>query len=96
MTRAEITSTLEEVATLRQEATAARVPDEAFAELDARVEEAREASQRVTDMLEHGDVIDAQKAATELKARVAPLPEAYRQARDRWQAEHPRPVRRKR
>jgi HEPN domain-containing protein len=96
MTQAEIRSTLDELASIRQAGISAQVPDEAFGELDQRTEEARDASQRVAEMLEHGDVMDAQKAAAELKARVAPLPEAYREASARWQAEHPRPVRRKR
>jgi len=90
MMQAEIRSALDAVSGVRQEATAAHVPEEAFADLDPRFEEARDSLQRVAEMLDHGDVIDAQKAASELKAQVVPLPDAYRTARDRWQAEHPR------
>src|SRR5262245_58293214 len=48
---------LEEIDQVRQEAATAKVPDEAFAEVQPRVEEIREGLQRVTDTLAKGDVV---------------------------------------
>ncbi len=86
----ELTVLFEEVEAIRQEATAAKVPEEAFAELQPRLEEMRQARERTSATLERGDVLEAQKAAAELKAMAAPLPGLFRQAQQRWVAEHPK------
>jgi len=81
---------LEEIDQVRQEAATAKVPDEAFTEVQARVEEIREGLQRVTDTLGRGEVLEAQKAAAELRAQAADLPAAFRDARAQWEEEHPK------
>ena len=81
---------LEEIDQLRQEAVTAKVPEEAFAEVQPRVDEIREGLQRVTDTLSRGEVIEAQKAAAELRAQAADLPPAFRDARAQWEEDHPK------
>lgn len=96
LSRAEVEALLEEVEGLRQEALTAKVPDEAFASVEPQLAEAREALTRIGETLERGEPLEAQKAAVELKAQSAGLPEAFRQARTAWEAEHPVKARRKR
>jgi hypothetical protein len=81
---------LEEVDQVRQEAVTAKVPDEAFADVQARVDEVREGLTRVSDTLSRGEVLDAQKTAAELRAQAAALPEAFRAARTAWEEAHPK------
>lgn len=94
-TLTEVTVLFEEIDTIRQEAGAAKVPEEAFAELQPKLDEVRQGRERVAATLERGDVIEAQKAAAELKALVAPLPGLCRQAQEKWVAEHPKGRRKK-
>lgn len=94
--QAEITAALEEVGTLQQEAATAKVPDEAFQELMPRVDELREELQRIEETTQRGDVLEAQKAAAELKARAIELPTAFREARVKWEAANPKAKRRRR
>jgi chromosome segregation ATPase len=89
LARAEIEAEIEEVDAIRQEAANAKVSDEAFAGVEPQLAEAREALARVGETLEHGEPLEAQKAAAELKAQAAGLPEAYRQARAAWEEAHP-------
>jgi hypothetical protein len=86
----EISVFLEEADQVRQEAVAAKVPDEAFAEVQTRVDEIREGMQRVSDTLGRGEVLEAQKAAAELRAQATDLPAAFRDARAQWEEEHPK------
>lgn len=86
----EISVFLEELDQLRQEALTAKVPEEAFAEIQPRVDEIREGMQRVSETLGRGEVLEAQKAAAELRAHAADLPAAFRDARAQWEEEHPR------
>ena len=81
---------LEEIDQIRREAITAKVPDEAFGEVQARVEEIREGLQRVTETLGRGEVLEAQKAAAELRAQASDLPAAFRDARAQWEEEHPK------
>jgi HEPN domain-containing protein len=95
LSRAEIEAVLEEVEAVRQEASTAKVPDEAFAEIEPQLAEAREAFGRIGETLDRGEPLEAQKGAAELKAQSAGLPEAFRQARAKWEEEHPaKPARR--
>jgi hypothetical protein len=96
LARAEIEAEIEEVDAVRQEAAAAKVPDEAFASVEPQLAEAREALARIGETLDRGEPLEAQKAAAELKAQAANLPEAYRQARVTWEAANPPKGRRKR
>lgn len=86
----EISVFLEEIDQLRQEAITAKVPEVAFAEVQPRVDEIREGVQRVTDTLGRGEVLEAQKAAAELRAQAADLPAAFRDARAAWEEAHPK------
>jgi hypothetical protein len=95
LARAETETLIEEVDAIRQEAATAKIPDEAFAEVEPQLAEAREALTRVGETAERGEPIEAQKAAAELKARVAGLPEAYRQARAAWEEANPAKGRRR-
>jgi hypothetical protein len=80
---------MEEIEQARQEALVAKVPDEAFVDVEPRISEVKEGLQRVTDTLAKGDVIEAQKAASELRAQAADLPAAFRDARAQWEEAHP-------
>lgn len=86
----EVAVMLEEIDVIRQQAADAKVPEEAFADLEPKLEEAGQARDRVSATLVGGDILEAQKAAAELKATVAPLPELFRQAQETWVAEHPK------
>jgi hypothetical protein len=55
----------------------------------AALSAANDAVQRVADTLAKGDVLEAQKAAAELRAQAADLPAAFRDARALWEEEHP-------
>lgn len=81
---------MEEIEQARQEAIVAKVPEEAFVDVEPRLAEIREGLQRVTDTLAKGDVLEAQKAAAELRAQAADLPAAFRDARALWEEEHPK------
>jgi HEPN domain-containing protein len=81
---------LEEIDQARQEAVVAKIPDEAFLEVEPRLTEIREGLQRVADTLAKGDVLEAQKAAAELRAQATDLPAAFRDARALWEEEHPK------
>jgi hypothetical protein len=80
---------MEEIEQARQEALVAKVPDEAFVEVEPRLAEVREGLLRVADTLAKGDVLEAQKAAAELRAQATDLPAAFRDARALWEEEHP-------
>ena len=80
---------LEEIEQARQEALVAKIPDEAFVDVEPRLAEVRDGLQRVSDTLQKGDVLEAQKAAAELRAQAADLPAAFRDARALWEEEHP-------
>ncbi len=91
----EVGVALEEIEAIRQEAAKAKVPEEAFADLLSKVDEVRQAQERVSDTLAKGDVLEAQKAASELKAQVTALPVQFREAQEKWIADHPAKGRRK-
>lgn len=80
---------MEEIEQARQEALVAKIPEEAFVDVEPRVAEVKEGLQRVADTLAKGDVLEAQKAAAELRAQAADLPAAFRDARALWEEEHP-------
>ncbi len=91
----EVAVLFEEIDVIRQEATAAKVPEEAFAELDPKLDEVRQGRERAAATLERGDILEAQKAAAELKVLAAPLPGLFREAQEKWVAEHPKGKRKK-
>lgn len=86
----EVQAVLDEVAAIRDEATAAKIPDKAFEELVPLVDQVQGALGAAKASLEAGDLLGAQKAAGDLKAQVAPLPDRFREAQAKWEAEHPK------
>lgn len=88
---AEADASLEEAVRLRDEAQTAKLPDEAFADTALRSEQLRTALQAAHARLEAGDVLGAQKAAHELKARAVELPAAVQTERTTWEEQHPKP-----
>lgn len=94
-TQAEIRAALEEVDAIRQEAAAAKVPEDVFAAFAPRVAEVQAGLQRITETLAT-DALKAQNEAADLKTRCADLPTVYRQAQAKWMAEHRQRGRRKR
>lgn len=88
--QAEIQASFDEIAQVREGAANDKVPDKVFDELTAEADQAQQALQGIAKAMESGDLLEAQKAAAELKARVAPLPGRFREAVDAWQAAHPK------
>jgi colicin import membrane protein len=86
---AEVQAKFDEIAAIRQEATEAKVPDEAFAELLPTADALKQRADALAAS-SGDDVIAAQKPAEELKAQAAELPAQFRAALDKWQAEHPK------
>ena len=95
--QAEVQAKFDEVAAVRQEATEAKVPDEAFADLASTTDALKQKADGLTASASE-DILAAQKAAGELKAQAAGLPAQYREALDKWQVDHPKrgkPVKKK-
>jgi len=86
---AEIQAKLDEVAAVRQEAAEAKVPDEAFAGLSADQDSLKQKADGLAAAASQ-DLIAAQKTAEELKAQAEALPARFREALEKWQADHPR------
>jgi hypothetical protein len=90
MAQAEVQAALDEVITVKDEALKARVPDEAFAELSARVQEATDGLAALAAHVGKEELLDAQKLGAELKTKFAGLGTEYRAALDKWLEEHPK------
>jgi hypothetical protein len=90
MAQAEVQAALDEVATVREEAAKSKVPAEAFAVLDARAQEATDAVAGLTSHIEKDELLEAQKAGADLKARFGSLGADFRAALDTWLEEHPK------
>jgi hypothetical protein len=88
--QAEIQAVLDEAAGVREEATGNKVPETAFEDVDALVKQIADGLVSITQTIETGAVLEAQKAALELKTKAAPVPGLFREAADKWQAEHPK------
>jgi len=93
--RTEVHVALDEADAVMQEALAAKVPETAFAELKPRLESVKQDLDRLDKVIAEGDPLEAREAATALKAQVADLPDAFRDARSQWEEEHPKGRRRK-
>ncbi|HXB54596.1 MAG TPA: hypothetical protein VN461_07425 [Vicinamibacteria bacterium] len=94
--RAEVDAVLAELASLREQATKAKVPDAVLAEVEGAAAAVNEGMREAETRLQQGDLLAAQALAAELKARAAPLTTAFRQAQVKWEAAHPRGGRRRR
>jgi len=87
---AELQAGLDEVAAIQQDAKDERAPDQLLAELAPRLAEADAQVTTIRGQLEAGQILEAQKAATALKAQMADLPARAREALTAWEAKHPR------
>ena len=86
----ETEAALDEVGVVREEAQKARLPEQAFAEVEPRVQEVRQGLKTVADLVEKDDLLAAEKASAELKKKAQALLEAFRKARAAWETAHPR------
>jgi hypothetical protein len=84
----EVEAALAEVQSLQEEATKAKVPETAFTQVTAAAASVGQGREGIQGLLQGGDLLAAERAAEELKARAAPLPTAFRQARVKWEAAH--------
>jgi len=87
---AELQAVLDDVAAVRQEAEQAKLPAEAFAEVEPRLESLKAGLDAAQEQVDAGDVLAAQAAALELKSQGAGLADAFRQARTAWEEAHPK------
>jgi len=92
---AEVKAVLDEVDGVVQEAVAAKVPEEAFAEVAPQLAELRTRLGGLEAAIEK-DALRAETDAVELKNRAADLTTAYRQALAKWMAENRQRSRRRR
>ncbi len=90
---AEIRAALDEIAGIREEARKSKAPDAIFEGLQLRAEEAERAVQDISALVEKGNFLEAQKAATALRGQAVALPRLWREALDQWQATHGRKAR---
>lgn len=86
----EVQALFDDVKAVKDEASEAKVPGKAFEDLDRELEEAQRAAGMIGETLAQGDFAEAQKAATELKAKIVDLPDRYRQAVEAWNQAHSR------
>jgi hypothetical protein len=87
---AEVQAALDEVAEIRAQAAKAKIPENVFEDLLPQVTEASSALDGMAKALADGNLLEAQKLATELKAKVTPLPGLFREAQAKWEAQHPK------
>jgi hypothetical protein len=88
--QAEAQAALDEAAAIREQAAQARVPESAFEALRPRAAEIEAGLAAVASHLDKGDLVAAQGASVELKARAAGFAAEHQAALDKWNAEHPR------
>jgi hypothetical protein len=88
--QAEAQAALDEVEAVEQEAAKAKVPDTVFEAQRARLVEVKGALEAVTARLAADDLLGAQHAGAELKAKVGTLAADFRAAFEQWQQEHPK------
>jgi hypothetical protein len=86
----EVQALFDDIGAAKDEATDARVPEKAFDDLEGELDEARRALGAIGETLAQGDFAEAQKAARELKAKTADLPDRYRRAIEDWKSSHVR------
>lgn len=90
LAEAEAQAALDEVAEIRAQAAKAKIPEKVFEPLLPQTTEAGSALDALVKALADGEILEAQKRAADLKARVAPLPNLFREAQEKWEAEHPK------
>jgi hypothetical protein len=96
LAEAEAQAALDEVAEIRAQAAKARIPEQVFEPLLPQTTEAGSALDALVKALADGEILQAQKLAADIKAKAAPLPGLFREAREKWEAEHPRGRRQRR
>src|SRR5262249_39735332 len=90
MVQAEVQSALDEVQAVRDEAAKAKVPAEAFAAVEPKVQEATDGLTSLGALIDKGEILEAQKTGADLKARFGTLGTEFRAALDQWNEEHPK------
>ncbi len=90
LARAEVQAALDDVAAIREEATKGKIPEKIFEDLEPAAEAVRQGLDGVAKALENGELLEAQKLATDLKAQAAPLPARYKEALELWRTTHPK------
>jgi hypothetical protein len=90
MAEAVIQASLDEADAARDEAIKAKTPEKAFEEVDPQAQQIKDGLAALPGMLEKGELLEAQKAAADLKAKAASLPGLYRDAVTKWDEEHPK------
>lgn len=90
VTKAEIQATLEDAEAVVKEALSAKIPERAFEPHWPRLQAASDDLKRLNELLDGGDALEAREAAAALKAQIADLPAAFREARLKWETEHPK------
>jgi hypothetical protein len=86
--QAEAQAALDEVAAVKGDAAKLKVPESAFAEPEAKADAVRRGLAGIAATLEKGDLLAAQKDASELKAGAATLAQAFHDAFTQWQDAH--------
>ena len=86
----EIQALFDDVSAVKEDARSAKVPDKAFEDLDREVDAARGAVGAISETVDSGGFADALKAASDLKAKVADMPDRYRQVIEDWKQAHER------
>jgi hypothetical protein len=90
LARDEARIVLDELTTLKTEAADARVPEEAFAGVEAELAAEQALIASVDEALAKQDFRGAQALGEEARAKAQALPDKYRQARSDWDAAHPK------
>lgn len=88
--QAQALAVLDDVKAVRQDAAKAKVPDKAFESWQTTVDAAHKSLDAVVAAIDRGDFPEAEKMATDLKTKIAPLPRQFRDAMEKWQAAHRR------
>ena len=91
----EIEAALTEISGVEEEAKKAKVPDKALQDLLPQVDEAQKSLADEKAMLDRNELLEAQKAATDLKGKVVDLRDSFRKAVSDWQEQHQPKGRRK-
>jgi hypothetical protein len=88
LTTLEIESALTEISGILEDAKKAKVPDKVFKDLLPQVDDAQKALDGVKAGVDRNELLEAQKASTDLKAKVVDLRDTFKKTLSTWQEEH--------
>jgi len=86
----EAEASFDDVQSVKEQASASKVPEKTFEGLEPALTEARDEATAIAHTIEAGDFVQAHKAADELKAKTLDLAGRYRDALDEWARSHHR------